>query len=591
MSYLLPNGKQQFTDNNGKPLVNGKVYHYLVGTDTPKDTFQDAGLTIPNTNPIILNARGEASIYGQGNYRQVLEMGSGVLIWDQVIVDPGPDRSLREDLANPAAGFGADLVAYSPSQTVGDRLDQLSSNTGGSIVGLIQTGTGAVPYEALSWFRTWVFPEQFGAVGDGVVDDSAALNKALDRAAGGVLRLTPGRAYRLNSALLISSNTVLDARGAVLTRGAAIDNLIRNKSDGVTGGYGANSNITILGGTWDGNSAGFGGTPCTIAAFGHCAGIKIFDGIWLHDNIYHHIEINGCTVVEIAGNRFSGGVSRLLATNEAVQIDLNVDMSQFPWFGPADSTVCTDVDIHDNVFIDVGTACGSHSFDGSARHGNIRFHDNHVSGPAYAGVTMLNWTDSKIIDNRFERGYYGVLHTSAGTALLRSNIISRNTFYDVGNTGYSGSASRAIFCQQDPAGAHQINGLSIDQNHVLDMVTVGKSQVGISVNYCSNIHIADNVVRNIRQGGIMLFQTVAPMVLNNLVEQSNVSATGSQWGIGLAGTTVRANVDGNLTDTMGILNQDRTIVQNNIVSTASGLSASGNTNTTIGRNLVGTVFA
>lgn len=127
MSYLLPNGKQHFTDNNGKPLANGKVFHYFVGTNNPKGTFQDSGLTIPNTNPIILNARGEASIYGSGNYRQVLQSSSGAVIWDQVIVDSGGVAQqavddLRSDLEdsndpnNGAAILGRGVVALNSVQ-------------------------------------------------------------------------------------------------------------------------------------------------------------------------------------------------------------------------------------------------------------------------------------------------------------------------------------------------------------------------------------------------------------------------------------------------------------------------------------------
>lgn len=87
MSQNIPTGKQQFFDINGNPLVGGKVFNYVVSTTTPKTTYQDAALTIPNTNPIILDARGQCSMYGTGNYRQVLQDATGVQIWDQVIID------------------------------------------------------------------------------------------------------------------------------------------------------------------------------------------------------------------------------------------------------------------------------------------------------------------------------------------------------------------------------------------------------------------------------------------------------------------------------------------------------------------------
>jgi hypothetical protein len=82
-SLLLP-GKAQFLDSDGKPLAGGSVTFYIPGTSTLKATFQDAAATIQNTNPIILDAAGEAVIYGSGGYRQVLQDSAGNQIWDQL---------------------------------------------------------------------------------------------------------------------------------------------------------------------------------------------------------------------------------------------------------------------------------------------------------------------------------------------------------------------------------------------------------------------------------------------------------------------------------------------------------------------------
>ncbi len=49
--------------NDGKPLAGGLLYSYAAGTSTPVTTYQDSGGTIPNTNPVVLNFRGEASVY------------------------------------------------------------------------------------------------------------------------------------------------------------------------------------------------------------------------------------------------------------------------------------------------------------------------------------------------------------------------------------------------------------------------------------------------------------------------------------------------------------------------------------------------
>lgn len=60
MASVMPTPKQQFFDAAGNPLSGGLLYTYMAGTTTPKATWSDYGATVPNTNPIVLDARGEA---------------------------------------------------------------------------------------------------------------------------------------------------------------------------------------------------------------------------------------------------------------------------------------------------------------------------------------------------------------------------------------------------------------------------------------------------------------------------------------------------------------------------------------------------
>lgn len=86
---LLPNGKQQFIDINGKPLVAGTVGMYVISTLTPKNTWKDSGQSVLNTNPIVLDSRGQALIYGTGIYRQIVKDALGNLIWDEPVFGIG----------------------------------------------------------------------------------------------------------------------------------------------------------------------------------------------------------------------------------------------------------------------------------------------------------------------------------------------------------------------------------------------------------------------------------------------------------------------------------------------------------------------
>lgn len=118
MPSLMPNGKQQFLDAGGKPLVNGKVFTYAAGTNNAKATYSDAAGTVANTNPLILDARGEALVYWTGAYKIVLQDGAGNAIYtvDNYVTDQ-------------AATVQASLL----------------SSAGSSLVAWIQAGSNAVP--------------------------------------------------------------------------------------------------------------------------------------------------------------------------------------------------------------------------------------------------------------------------------------------------------------------------------------------------------------------------------------------------------------------------------------------------------------
>ena len=83
MSVLAPQPKAQFFDANGTPLVGGKVYTYAAGTSTPLDTYTDASAATPNTNPVILDSRGECNLWFStaSSYKVVLETSTNVLQW------------------------------------------------------------------------------------------------------------------------------------------------------------------------------------------------------------------------------------------------------------------------------------------------------------------------------------------------------------------------------------------------------------------------------------------------------------------------------------------------------------------------------
>lgn len=70
-----------------QPISAGQLFFYESGTNTLKTTYADVAETIPNTNPVILDAAGrEPDIWFQGTAKVVLRtsVDSGsVLVWER----------------------------------------------------------------------------------------------------------------------------------------------------------------------------------------------------------------------------------------------------------------------------------------------------------------------------------------------------------------------------------------------------------------------------------------------------------------------------------------------------------------------------
>jgi len=140
---LLPNGEQQFIDNNGAPLASGTVTFYVPGTTTLKNTWSNSAQTTLNTNPVVLDSGGRAVIYGSGAYRQVVKDQNGNVIWDQLTSDTSSASNL---------GWGATSSGTANTQTIsagtftgvdGQTLYFLAGYTNTGSMTLNVNGTGA----------------------------------------------------------------------------------------------------------------------------------------------------------------------------------------------------------------------------------------------------------------------------------------------------------------------------------------------------------------------------------------------------------------------------------------------------------------
>ena len=92
----------------------------------------------------------------------------------------------------------------------------LYASTGSNLVGFLQAGTGAIARPVQSKLRELVSVKDFGAVGDGVTDDTAAIQAAINYCAGRTLYFPRGT-YRCTDTLHINRGIVIVGDGSYLT--------------------------------------------------------------------------------------------------------------------------------------------------------------------------------------------------------------------------------------------------------------------------------------------------------------------------------------------------------------------------------------
>lgn len=202
----------QFFDNNGDPLSGGKLYTYLAGTTTPQTSYTSSAGTIAQPNPIVLDAAGripgssEIWLTAGVNYKFVLMTSTNVLLatWDNI--------SGINSLGN------ASTVGFTGFEGQTGTVQSLAGNDGSDWIGFTQAGTNAIPISAQDKMRQIVHVADFGAVGDGVTDDTTAIQAAIDyvqaTSSGQIELHFDAKVYRIVGTLNITGMVRLVGQGA-----------------------------------------------------------------------------------------------------------------------------------------------------------------------------------------------------------------------------------------------------------------------------------------------------------------------------------------------------------------------------------------
>jgi hypothetical protein len=152
MAYRFYNPAPVFFNLPGlQPVAGGSLQFYQIGTTTPKGTWSDPDMTIPNANPVPLDSSGRANtnIWLDGSYSVRLLDSLGATIWTRD-VDSGVDDGLAipalqsgKFLTNDGSTLQWDSIRQAPDPT--GSANKILSTDGSDLIWIAQPAIPASP--------------------------------------------------------------------------------------------------------------------------------------------------------------------------------------------------------------------------------------------------------------------------------------------------------------------------------------------------------------------------------------------------------------------------------------------------------------
>lgn len=489
---LMPEPRQRYYTNVGTPAAFCKLYTYAAGTVIPKKTYTDSAGTVEHANPIILDAKGEALIYWTGAYKVDLKTAAGVQITGYPV-----DNVTSYDAVLAAAG-GALLIGANDGAsgtlftTVAGFIARVLSSAGASLMGFIQVGVGAVLRTVESKLRDMVHIKDFGAVCDGVTDDSAAWARAV--ATGKRAIDARGMSTAILTQLNLASNQTLLLAGAnIITAGTALKtmNAVSINNFNLVGPFKITGDLVTNPGT--------AVTSC---------------GIYVEDCARYRID--SPTVVNIKGYgiRAEPGSSISTRSDHGVITNPRIDSCVWGWHDTVGSggEYCTIVNMHVTQCAEAGieTAAGSINWLGGHCVDNLKDGVRMVGGSnnghgSFTGMNINHNVQYNVYCDSVTNGetftgchIYANGTTGAGAIYLKNSkgVVFEGGHLDCWVYNDSGGSSgtnyiRAMYC---PGSYGDVKLLSTNgatgQLVAVNNYGIGAYTAGISINTPSSVWLA-----------------------------------------------------------------------------------------------------
>lgn len=468
-------------------------------------------------------------------------------------------RILRSQLA---AGIVGDLP-YTPAgfisattvpTAIAEIASDLPASGGSALVGYLPAGTGAVATTVQTKLRETVSVKDFGAVGDGVTDDTSAIQTAINSGAKAVY--FPAATYIVTQLTLASGQVLYgDGYAQSVLSWAQVNIASPTRNMFVSGGDVTDVEFRDLG--FRGNllvQTTMDGTGQNLMGFKFRAG-SVRNATWRNCKIYEfgdqsksggagiligpnagsskaieNILITGCVFQDIANvpGVYVGAVNTYVSLAKSIKIVGNVfrntvnyaDQNCVFILGDASISII-DVSVSNNEF-DLQQSIDAAIEINYSKNVNVESNQVYISGSANADGILIRSkvTDFVVSGNTIQNAGTGCL-THAGIILLQHaagevqqrGVVCENTVSGFGNTSGKGILIGSG-CRSVVVSGNIIEGVS------------GASQTtyGMQAYGSQDIVITDNVIRNCKIG--LEFSTGDGGITRTTVENNRFDACG-----------------------------------------------------------------
>lgn len=410
----------------------------------------------------------------------------------------------------------------------------------------------------LSQIGSTINVKNYGAVGDGTTNDTAAIAAAFTAAADGATVYFPAGTYAIT--------TITLHKGLHLVGDGPYASTIKRIASGVGVAsnllfFEANGGVPISAVSLEGLGFDHAWNGSLVSVYS-CVTIYEANAVTIRNCFftrgqYHGVKLNGCYDTNVTGNRFYqckydgigvGGPGGLPLLRRAKDVRIIGNAFEDVFGGVIVQVGVDRVQVAHNSFkksnLQFGQDCTAVVIEGNSLEGRNTYGDTTV---AASGIYVEGNTDVLVSNNTvkgFNSGpgaHYGIwidgseLTVGMVTTQLPSlnTIVRGNMIYDCTNAGI-------IVTGASEDGSLQGLNITVQGNHMFECGD------GISFNSVTGGAVQGNFVYTPQFTGIVISGTLNTMVVGNQVYNPSESASNSYWGIQITGGALHTWVIGNV---------------------------------------------